>query len=79
MLGAHFPDKLDLGRASIMGHSMGGHGALVLALRNPGRCAKRGFAAPADAYRVTPSSLTRARPTRTPCVAHAHACILLSL
>ncbi len=28
---------LDLDRQSISGHSMGGHGALVLALRNPGR------------------------------------------
>ncbi len=28
---------LDLTRQSISGHSMGGHGALVLALRNPGR------------------------------------------
>jgi len=27
----------DLTRQSIMGHSMGGHGALTLALRNPGR------------------------------------------
>jgi S-formylglutathione hydrolase len=31
-----FP-SLDPARASIFGHSMGGHGALVLALRNPGR------------------------------------------
>lgn len=28
---------LDLDRQSISGHSMGGHGALVMALRNPGR------------------------------------------
>ena len=28
---------LDFGRQGISGHSMGGHGALVLALRNPGR------------------------------------------
>jgi len=32
---ASFP--VDGSRASIFGHSMGGHGALVLALRNPGR------------------------------------------
>ena len=32
---AHF--AADLARQSIMGHSMGGHGALVLALRHPGR------------------------------------------
>ncbi|MFZ5479573.1 MAG: S-formylglutathione hydrolase [Myxococcota bacterium] len=31
------PLPLDLSRQSIAGHSMGGHGALVLALRNPGR------------------------------------------
>ncbi len=28
---------LDLSRLSISGHSMGGHGALILALKNPGR------------------------------------------
>ncbi len=32
---AHFPARAD--RESIFGHSMGGHGALVCALRNPGR------------------------------------------
>jgi S-formylglutathione hydrolase len=31
------PLPLDLDRQAISGHSMGGHGALVLALRNPGR------------------------------------------
>jgi S-formylglutathione hydrolase len=31
----HFP--VDLGRQSIMGHSMGGHGALIVALRNQDR------------------------------------------
>ena len=34
LLGAHLP--LDLRRAGIFGHSMGGHGALTLALRHPG-------------------------------------------
>lgn len=34
LLAEHFPVDA---RASITGHSMGGHGALVLALRNPGR------------------------------------------
>lgn len=29
--------QLDLSRQGIMGHSMGGHGALTLALKNPGR------------------------------------------
>jgi S-formylglutathione hydrolase len=32
---AHFP--ADMSRQSIFGHSMGGHGAMVAALRNPGR------------------------------------------
>ena len=31
----HFP--VDLSRQSIFGHSMGGHGALTIALKNPGR------------------------------------------
>src|SRR5205085_9960811 len=31
----HFPT--DMARQAILGHSMGGHGALTLALRNPGR------------------------------------------
>jgi S-formylglutathione hydrolase len=31
----HFP--VDTGRQSVMGHSMGGHGALTIALRHPGR------------------------------------------
>ncbi len=37
LIGAHFP--ADMGRQGIMGHSMGGHGALTIALRNPGRFA----------------------------------------
>jgi S-formylglutathione hydrolase len=35
LIGAHFP--ADMTRQSIMGHSMGGHGALTIALRNPDR------------------------------------------
>jgi S-formylglutathione hydrolase len=35
LIAAHFP--ADLERQGIMGHSMGGHGALTLALRHPGR------------------------------------------
>ncbi len=35
LIAAHFP--ADMGRQSITGHSMGGHGALTLALRHPGR------------------------------------------
>lgn len=35
VLAAHFPVRPD--RVGVMGHSMGGHGALTLALRHPGR------------------------------------------
>lgn len=35
LAGREFP--LDLSRQSIFGHSMGGHGAITLALKNPGR------------------------------------------
>lgn len=35
LVAAHFP--ADMARQAIMGHSMGGHGALTLALRNPDR------------------------------------------
>lgn len=35
LIAANFP--IDLDRQAIMGHSMGGHGALTLALRTPGR------------------------------------------
>jgi len=35
LVAAQFP--ADMERQAIMGHSMGGHGALTLALRNPGR------------------------------------------
>ncbi|RKH41776.1 S-formylglutathione hydrolase [Corallococcus sicarius] len=35
IIGAHFPARMD--REGIFGHSMGGHGALVTALRNPSR------------------------------------------
>ena len=35
LLGAEFP--IDLDRQAISGHSMGGHGALTVSLRNPGR------------------------------------------
>jgi S-formylglutathione hydrolase len=33
LIGAHF--KADIARSGIMGHSMGGHGALTIGLRNP--------------------------------------------
>ena len=35
LIGEHFP--ADMTRQSIMGHSMGGHGALTISLRNPDR------------------------------------------
>jgi len=35
LVGEHFPANLD--RQGVTGHSMGGHGALTIALRNPGR------------------------------------------
>ena len=35
LIGEHFP--VDPNRQSILGHSMGGHGALTVALRHPGR------------------------------------------
>lgn len=35
LIAEHFP--ADVGRQSICGHSMGGHGALTIALRNPSR------------------------------------------
>lgn len=35
LIAANFP--ADMSRQSVFGHSMGGHGALVCALRNPGR------------------------------------------
>lgn len=36
VLGSHFP-LLDIDREGLCGHSMGGHGALVIALKNPRR------------------------------------------
>lgn len=35
LVGAHFP--ADMGRQAVMGHSMGGHGALTIALTHPER------------------------------------------
>lgn len=35
LIAANFP--VDMGRQGITGHSMGGHGALTISLRNPGR------------------------------------------
>jgi S-formylglutathione hydrolase len=36
LLDSHFK-QLDTSRASVFGHSMGGHGALVVFLKNPGK------------------------------------------
>jgi S-formylglutathione hydrolase len=44
LLAEHLP--VDLGRQGITGHSMGGHGALTIALRNPGRFAAVSALAP---------------------------------
>ncbi|MCA3694712.1 S-formylglutathione hydrolase [Aquidulcibacter sp.] len=44
LIAAHLP--VDLERQAIMGHSMGGHGALTIGLRNPGRFASVSAFAP---------------------------------
>jgi S-formylglutathione hydrolase len=49
---AHFP--VDLGRQAIVGHSMGGHGALTLALRHRGRYRSVSALAPIVAPSQTP-------------------------
>lgn len=51
LIGEHFP--ADLARQGITGHSMGGHGALSMALRNPGRFRSASAFAPI----VTPSAV----------------------
>ncbi len=52
LLAEHFP--VDLGRQGLSGHSMGGHGALVLALRHP------------DRYRSLSAFAPISAPTRCP-------------
>jgi S-formylglutathione hydrolase len=52
MIGEHYP--ADAGRQGIFGHSMGGHGALVCALRNP------------DQYRSLSALAPICAPTRCP-------------
>lgn len=52
LVAAHFP--MDPARQGIFGHSMGGHGALVLALRNP------------DRYRSVSAFAPIVAPTRVP-------------
>ncbi len=44
LIAANFP--ADMARQGIMGHSMGGHGALTISLRNPGRYASTSAFAP---------------------------------
>lgn len=48
----HFP--VDKGKESISGHSMGGHGALVMALRQPGRYASVSAFAPIGSPTLCP-------------------------
>ena len=45
LIAAEFP-MLDMDRQGISGHSMGGHGALTVSLRNPGRFRSTGAFAP---------------------------------
>jgi S-formylglutathione hydrolase len=52
LIARHFP--ADLGRQSVLGHSMGGHGALTLALRHPGRYKAVSALAPIVAASRTP-------------------------
>jgi S-formylglutathione hydrolase len=52
VIGANFPAGMD--REGIFGHSMGGHGALVCALRNPGRYRSLSAFAPISAPAQVP-------------------------
>jgi S-formylglutathione hydrolase len=52
LVAEHFP--VDMGRQGITGHSMGGHGALTIALRNPGRFASVSAFAPIVAPMACP-------------------------
>jgi S-formylglutathione hydrolase len=52
VIGANF--RADLGRSGIMGHSMGGHGALTIALKNP------------DKYRSLSAFAPISAPTQVP-------------
>ena len=55
LIGAHFP--ADLSRQGIFGHSMGGHGALVSALRHPGQYRSLSALAPISAPSQCPWGL----------------------
>jgi S-formylglutathione hydrolase len=52
LVAEHFP--ADFGRQGLFGHSMGGHGALTLALRHPGRWRSVSAFAPIVAPSQTP-------------------------
>jgi S-formylglutathione hydrolase len=52
LIGAHFNGRTD--RLGLFGHSMGGHGALTLALRHPGRFASVSAIAPIAAPSACP-------------------------
>jgi S-formylglutathione hydrolase len=52
LVAAQFP--VDMGRQAITGHSMGGHGALTVALRNPGRFRSVSAFAPICAPSIVP-------------------------
>ena len=52
LIAANFP--ADMERQGIMGHSMGGHGALTISLRNPGRFASTSAFAPIVAPSLVP-------------------------
>jgi len=55
LIGEHFP--VDMNRQGMCGHSMGGHGALTVSLRNPGRFRSTSALAPISA----PSRTERGR------------------
>jgi S-formylglutathione hydrolase FrmB len=57
LIAANFP--ADMARQGITGHSMGGHGALTISLRNPGRF--RSTRAPALKKAAASSSAPQAR------------------
>ena len=54
------------GRAAISGHSMGGHGALVVGLRHPGVYASISAFAPSPRQTWTRSAIRQARKLETP-------------
>lgn len=60
LVAAQFP-ALDLQRQSVTGHSMGGHGAITLALKNPGRFRSVSAFAPI----AQPSTASWSRPAFT--------------